>query len=130
MVTKEGLILQQVEDGKTSYEMAKHIGIASRTIRRFKERKSKGKLIYSKDGRPPSIDKTSEEAVIDWIHENPYYDRQRLQAIIWQECRETFMRKHPLYVHSDRRKKNFASRHTIYRWYKYFNTYSFENLIT
>ena len=121
--TKDELIRQQVEDGKTSYEMAKHIGMTSRTIRRFKERRAKGHQIYSKNGRPPSIDQKSEEAITDWINENPHYNRTMLQAIIRRECKETFVRNHPLYVHNDRRKKNFASRHTVYRWCKYFTVF-------
>ena len=95
----------------------------SRTIRRFKERRVKGHQIYSKNGRPPSIDQISEEAICDWINENPHFDRTMLQVVIKQECKETFMRKHPLYVANDRRKKTFSTRHTIYRWYRYFTVF-------
>ena len=121
--TKDELISQQLKFKKTSYEMAQHIAMPSRSIRRFKEKRAKGKLIYAKDGRPPSIDAISEEAITDWINENPGYNRTMLQAIIWQECEATFMRKHPLYINNDRRKKKFASRHTVYRWYKHFTVF-------
>jgi transposase len=124
LATKTEIINQHVQQRKSSYQIAKHFGLASRTIRRFKERKAKGMLIYPRDGRPKSIDEISEEAIIDWINENKHFDRQALQAVILQECKATFMRKHPLYIHNDRRKKNFASRHTVYRYYHYFNTYN------
>ena len=65
LTTKEVLIRQQVEEGKSSREMAKHIGIGSRTIRRFKERRAKGHQIYAKNGRPPSIDQISEDVITD-----------------------------------------------------------------
>jgi hypothetical protein len=104
--------------------MAKHNVISSRSIRSFKETKAKGKLLYEKYGRPPSIDARSVEAVIDWMDQNPVYDRTMLQAVIWQEYEATFMRKHSLYVNYDRRKTKFASRHTVYRWYRYFTVFN------
>ena len=36
---------------------AEHIPISSRAIRKFKEKKLKGILVYSKHGRPASIDR-------------------------------------------------------------------------
>ncbi len=123
MMTKDEFISQQVDFKRTSYEMARHNAISSRSIRRFKEKRAKGKLIYVKDGRPRSIDAISEEAIIDWMDQNPGYNRTMLQAVIWQECEATFMRKHPLYINTDKRKKKFASRHTVYRWYKYFTEF-------
>jgi hypothetical protein len=120
--TKEAFIKQMEVEGKTSYEIALHNGLASRTIRRFKERRAKGMMIYSKDRRPRIIDEVGEEAVVDWMNENRYYDRLSLQVKILEECKATFMRKNSLYVNNDTRKKRFASRHTVYRYYHYFHT--------
>jgi hypothetical protein len=124
LTTKEALIMQMELEGKTSYEMALHNGLASRTIRRFKEKRAKGIMIYCKDGRPRIMDEISEESVADWINENPHYDRPTLQAKILEECEATFMRRNPLYVNNDRRRKRFASRHTVYRYYHYFHTFN------
>ena len=57
------------------------------------------------------------------MYENPSYDRSMLQAVIYHEFKETFFRKFPDYVTNDKRKKNFASRHTVSKWYKHFVVY-------
>ena len=49
--TKEALIRQQVEEGKSSYQIARQTGLSSRTVRRFKERKAKGMQKHIWHGR-------------------------------------------------------------------------------
>jgi transposase len=116
-------VVRHVEFKHSSKEIGKCFRVSPRTVRKFKERTAKSLKLYSKDGRPPSIDSESEVAIIEWMVANKGFNRTELQKEIMQECKQTYMRKHPDYVCNDKRKKNFASRHTIYRWYKYFTFY-------
>ena len=50
MVTKDDFISQQVDFRRTSYEMARHNVISSRSIRRFKEKRANSSVVGQQKG--------------------------------------------------------------------------------
>ena len=122
--TKELLIRQQIDEGMSSREIAKHHSISSRAIRGFKLKYVKRIKIHCKDGRPRSIDDRSADAIIEWMGSNRNYDKSQLKAIIKAQTEQTFLRKHPEFINRDGRRKNYAIPETVGRWYTYFTTYN------
>ena len=107
-----------------SHKLSEQFGIGSRTIREIIKNAKDGVCNHGAYGRPPSLDAESQTCIKEWIrslsrNRSPL-ETEALIVIIKREAHQTFIRRHPNYVHRDRRRKNFLSYRSLKKYQKTF----------
>jgi len=116
------LVINKVMKSK---DVAQRYNISVNSLRYYTFRRRASIRNHDYPQRPRKLDEISDQYIKSLIQNNEEDVSQRLKSIIKEEGKNSFMRRFPNFVNSDRRRSLFISHRSIERYYtKYMNFYS------
>ena len=110
---KLAIVACKLRSNLPSRELSEQFGVGSRTIRKFIKNARNGVTNHDRDGRPRCLDRDSQNCLEQWImslaREMQLLDVGELTRKIKEEAYNTYSRRHPNFINTDRRRKNFLS---------------------
>ncbi len=113
VMEKAGIVAHKMRTRLPSHKLSEHFGVGSRTIRKFIKNAKDRVFNHGRGGRPSCLDDQSQLIIRDWTirlsMEHAAMPDDVLLAKIKEESYQTYMRRHPMFINNDRRRKNFIS---------------------